>query len=452
MKRVLIVSYFFPPSQAIGSIRLSKFAKYLPDYGWEVRVLTTDPDLLSFSQSLKVEIPEQHIVRVEYRDPFTRMERQVVQERYRRTAATETGSTLVKPRPFSIRSLIRPLWRLFPINQVRFPDRSIAWYLPALRSGRKLIKEWQPNAIFSSAGPPGSHIVASFLSRQFDLPWVADYRDLWSHNHSVVYPRLIDAVERAIERQIVAPASTLVTVSNPLAEYLRGVHRKPVEVIMNGFDETDFEASVPLTTSFTITYTGSANPPASDPSSLFAATAELHRDETIRPGAFLIRFYGNISPKVQELAEQHGVTDYVQVDGPIPHHQSVRRQMDSSALLLLTWSGQQRQGGVLTGKIFEYLGAGRPILAVGAQDASVSNLIDRTRAGFWSNDATAIANKLREWIRQYRQSGEIDFAPNTQVVLSLTRRVQSQNLASLLDQLTTSLLHPQNEPKPLEQS
>lgn len=436
MKRVLIVSYFFPPSQAIGALRVSKFAKYLADYGWEARVLTAAPELLSFTQSLNVEIPEAQIVRVRYWDPLTKMERQVVQERYQRSATAGATTAPGRRKLLSLRSLIRPLWRLFPINQVRFPDRSMPWYLPALRSGREVLRAWQPDALFSSAGPPGSHIIASLLSRHSGLPWVADYRDLWSHNHSVVYPRWIDSLERTIERKIVAPASALVTVSNPLADYLRDAHQKPVEVIMNGFDERDFEHAVPLTTPFTITYTGSANPPVSDPSALFAATAQLHHDNTICPGAFLIRFYGNISPKVQAIAEQHGISDYVRVNGAVPHQESVRHQMESSVLLLLTWSGEQRQGGVLTGKVFEYLGAGRPILAVGAQDASVSALLNRTRAGLWSNAVDAIAAQLREWIYQHQQKGRIDFASNEQHIRSLTRRVQSQQLAALLNRVT----------------
>jgi hypothetical protein len=277
-----------------------------------------------------------------------------------------------------------------------------------------------------------SHVIGSVLSRWTDIPWVADYRDLWTNNHGVVYPRWVDKLECVLEKWVLKPADVLTTVSEALAAHLRILHNKQVEVVTNGFDEDDFDQPVTLLKPFTITYTGQADLKVLNPSPLFAAMTQLQADGFITPETFSVRFFGpSRGPTLSALAEQHGVAPYVRVEGSIPYAESLRRQKESTALLMLNWSGRPAEG-ILSSKLFEYLGAGRPILAVGPRDPGVSAILAETQAGWWSDNPAEIAGQLREWITWYDRLGDLPLQMDKRKVAKFSRRAQTHILADIL--------------------
>ena len=431
MKRVLIITHFFPPSQCPASVRLGKMAKYLPEFGWELRVLTVPPEIHPHPTTLPVEVPESWVVSARYCDPLTSLERQVYVASGRTGRAAVRSAKRGTPTSY-LRPLLRALWRLFPLNYTRFPDRAVLWYVPGIRAGLELIREWHPSVLFSSSGPVASHVIGSVLRRWTDIPWVADYRDLWTNNHGVVYPRWVDKLECVLEKWVLKPADVLTTVSEALAAYLRILHNKQVEVVTNGFDEDDFDQPVTLLKPFTITYTGQVDLTVLNPSSLFAAMTQLQADKFITPETFSVRFFGpSPGPTLLALAEQHGVAPYVRVEGSIPYAESVRRQKESTVLLMLNWSGRPVEG-ILSSKLLEYLGAGRPILAVGPRDPGVSAILAETQAGWWSDNPAEIAGQLREWITWYDRLGDLPLQMDKRKVARFGRRAQTHVLADIL--------------------
>jgi glycosyltransferase involved in cell wall biosynthesis len=327
-------------------------------------------------------------------------------------------------------------------NYSRLPDRAVFWYAPAEQAARHLIDAWHPHVMFSSSGPAGAHIVTSRLARYSGLPWVADFRDLWTNNPIVAYPRWIDALERRYERRVLDAANHIVTVSEPLADHLCRLHGKAVSVIPNGYDPEDFGEAPAPEPQFTLTYTGQLIPGTQDPEPLFAALATLAARGEITPSAFRLQFVGGTHEGfVRQLAERHGVREYVEMVGMVPHEESIRRQQASAALLMLNIVVADCPG-ILSGKLPEYLGARRPILAVGPEDPSVSAFLRETMSGEWAGTPNAVARVLAEWLTRHR-AGTLSAGGSPAQVARYSRAAQGAALAKILRSVSAA-------PAPLE--
>ena len=199
--KILIVAFRFPPSNFIGAVRVGKLASYLHRKGYGLRVLTTD---ISEDRSLPVEIPREWIVDTHYQDHRAWLDFIVrpVRHMFAASAAATAGAPVVLDTP------IQSIWdklRKHYYGLIHIPDPRIAWIRTAIPAGTRLIKEWKPDVIFASAPPYTSLIVACRLSRAFDIPWVADLRDLWADKRlfrlsgmapaNRPYPRALDAAE-----------------------------------------------------------------------------------------------------------------------------------------------------------------------------------------------------------------------------------------------------------------
>jgi glycosyltransferase involved in cell wall biosynthesis len=421
--RVLIVSYGYPPSQAIGYIRVGKLSKYLARNGCDVRVITSHPDCLPFPSLLRVELPDEHIVRVRFG-----------REQRKQAAGSTSAARLWRSR---LGRAMRRIGRHVPRpNFSRLPDIAMRWYGPAERAGRTLIEGWRPDVLFSSSGPAGSHVVASRLARRYSLPWVADFRDLWTNNPVVIYPPWLDALERQYERAVLRAATHLVTVSEPLAEELRLIHGKPVSVVCNGYDPEDFLGSPADTPEFVLTYTGQLNPGTHDPTSLLRAIAALDAQGAISPTTFRLRLIGRVGyDYIDTLAEQHGVQAYIDTTGVIAHTEAIRHQQSASALLLINIVAPRGSNGIISGKLPEYLGARRPILAIGPEDRSVSALLRTTGTGQWAATPADIADILERWISR-RGPPEASMT-DTGAIAAYSRAEQGRVLAGILQDAHT---------------
>ncbi len=239
------------------------------------------------------------------------------------------------------------------------------------------------------------------MSRTFDIPWVADFRDLWADDPYAARPAWRQPIDRIAERLTLRDASALVTISPYLARQLERVHRKRVEVVFNGYAEEDFpEMPVADGTAgpLTIRYTGSIYRGFRDPSPLFAAIAML--EDGLRQ-EINVEFFGDSSAGVAGLAAMHGIADRVMVHPRVPYRTALSLQLRADALLLLQWNDKLDEGSV-PAKLFEYLYARRPILAICYEQGMAAQLIRERRAGLVANAPERIRDQLRVWIRQKR--------------------------------------------------
>ena len=412
--KILFITHAFPPFNAIGAVRTGKVAKYLIEKGYDVKVISCANQ--SLPDNLPLEIP---IQQVEYTS-WLNVNSPIV---------FLLGKKKVTAKGFVPASSHLPNWMqnlgYHYRNLLNFPDGQIGWYPYAKRAGDRLIKRWRPDLIFSSASPYSSLLVASALSRKHNIPWIAELRDLWVDNHNNIAPAWRLYFEKPLEHRILSSASGLVTVSDPLKEVLESKYSIPCKVITNGFDPEDLPGSpsVPFLDGIVrIVYTGTVYNYHQDPSPIFKALQLMGEEkEKIR-----IQFYGRFLDFAKQRAKDYEVGHLVEHHEPVSHHESISVQTQADALLLLCGHSPSWKG-MYSGKLFEYLGARRPILSVGYTDGIAGNLIRERGAGVNLDDPEKIAYQLKYWIQQKNDTGEIPYLP-AETGKGFTRKEQTEKL------------------------
>ena len=425
--KVLIVSFVFPPSNLIGAVRVGKLARYLDRRGHDVRVLTTD---IVEDRSLPLEISRERVVYTDYRERRHRIGQ--IGRLLRGRTSPATGGPPEHPLP---RGPERSLWqalRRHYLALIHIPDMRADWVRTAIPVGRQLIEEAKPEIIIASAPPNTGLIVASRLARAYNLPWVADFRDLWVDNPYYSETGWRKRVDAILERQVLRSAAGLVTVSPISAEQLRRRHGKAAAVVYNGYAEEDFPPLAPRTEPgeiLTIRYMGSIYRGFRDPSALFAAIALLpdHLRTHIN-----VEFFSDAGDAILAAAAAHGVESTVTIKPRIPYRQALERQMEADILLLLQ-SSDQRDEGNLPAKLFEYLYARRPILFIGYERGIAARLVTERSAGLVSNSPTEIRKQLERWFEDKR-AGRLECLDRS-VSLGLSRDEQYDKRERLFEDI-----------------
>ena len=427
--RVLIVSFAFPPSNVIGAIRVGKLARYLDQRGHDIRVLATD---VVEDRSLPLEISRKRVFYTEFRQRQHWIHRAVHLLRGHTAFHTGVRHEDAPARDGAPAGSLRQTLRRHYLALIHIPDMRADWVRTAIPAGRQLIKEWKPDIIFASAPPNTGLMVASQLARAHQVPWVADFRDLWVDNpyHSEPgWRRRIDAI---LERRILRGAAGVVTVSPIWAEQLRRRHGKDVTVVYNGYAEEDFPPLARRTDpegSLTIRYMGSIYRGFRDPSALFSAIALLPDDLRTRIN---VEFFSDAGDAVLDAAAAHRVESAVTVKPRVPYRHALALQMEADVLLLLQ-SSDPRDEGNLPAKLFEYLYARRPLLFIGYERGIAARLVIERSAGLVANSPVKIRDQLQRWLKDKR-AGRLDRL-DPSVSLGLGRDDQYAKLERLLEEL-----------------
>lgn len=385
----------------MASYRTGCFAKYLPENGWLPTVVCQDwpADARGSDPDFVGKIPDDvKIVRVPA-PPY--------QGFYERTV-------LRKLMPYVSPHCAPHLWS-------RKASEAIA----------QLCKETQFDAVWATSDPLVTLGLASETARRINKPWIADLRD--SFNTTAFgswYKRPIWAYH---ERRLCRDANEVVIVTPTWAQQLSAKIGKPVKVLENGFDPGLFPQNVqPDRSIFTISYTGTLILPFEKPKLIMDALELLLRGGTIPREKLELRLYG---PSIEQITQTcPGALESLPVKlfGRVPHKQVIEIQQKSSVLLLLTASGQR---GHLPAKMFDYLGAKRPILAAPDNGGDACEIIRRTGAGAIANTPQEIADVLTKWYREWAQTGDIKTSRNEEEVERYSRRDQTRRLAAILDSL-----------------
>jgi len=320
-----------------------------------------------------------------------------------------------------------------------YPDPHKGWRAFAVTAGKNFLQQESVNAMISTSSPVTSHIIAKELKEKHDIPWVADFRDLWTQNHYYPYSPLRRAIERRLELKTLRRADALVTVSEPASQKLRILHRdKAVYAVPNGFDPAEVnDPEAVLTNKFTLTHTGNIYPVKQSPEPLFEALRHLIAQGIMDTADVEVRFYGVEAGWIDKLAERHGLRDIVKQFGIVPREVALEKQRESQLLLLIKWDDPNERGAY-SAKIFEYLAARRPILAVGGHDDVVNELLDETGAGVHGSTPEEIAGIVRETYHQYRRAGKVGYKGDEAKTSNYSQREMAQKFALLLDEVSSS--------------
>jgi glycosyltransferase involved in cell wall biosynthesis len=423
VNRVLVVSYFYPPFSSVGATRVSKMTRYLRDAGWTPHVLTVDQ--CDYPRTLPVEIPDESITRAPQMFDLASIPRTLVG---RRRLATDR----VAPRQSKYWAMLWTIGLAYR-HLICFPDGQIGWKRSAIARGVQLVREFKPDIILSSSLPNTSHLVARAIAQQAGVPWVAELRDLWTENHNFRRVQPLRAFEARLERSVLMDADALVTVSEVWAERLRAQFGRPTFVVPNGFDPNDYPRDPrPDTGMFRLVYTGMFYDGRQNPDPLFHAVRQLADSGRIDPRWFRLQFVGQYLGPIRLRAEAFGISPFVEVGSPVPYLESLKLQSAATALLFLDWNNDKTEGWY-SAKIYEYLGAGRPILSIGPTHTVVARLLARTGAGEAASSTEQVVSLLQRWLAQFERGATIPYAADEAIRRRFQRQEAAVVMASVFD-------------------
>ncbi len=304
-------------------------------------------------------------------------------------------------------------WRV--LQWIWYPDKEKAWRPVATAEAARLVRERGFDVVLSSSSPVTCHLVASDVSRAFGLPWIAELRDPWTQNHNYPHGLSRRIVEAALERRTLQGATHLVTVSPTWVPLLRRIHRRvPVVAIENGFDPEAYIGESTLPERFTLTYTGRVYGGKQDPTIAIRAVRSLIDQRSVTEHDIELRFFGSVNSAVRRATERLGLEGVVRQLGPVTPEQARDKQRESHALLLLNWE-DPRQRGVYPLKVFEYIGALRPIVATGGHGGdAVESLLRSVGCGWYCTTVMQTADALEALYREYRSTGSVELQVNTE--------------------------------------
>ena len=420
--RILFVSHAFPPYSSMGAVRVGKTAKYLSRAGHDVRVLTAADQYLP--ATLPLEVPQEHVIYTRWLN-VNAPNRLFWGSRQRFEASGYEGAKA------TVRQRLAWFLRLYK-TLVHFPDAEIGWLPFALSAGKRLVRDWKPDIIYASGTPYTSLIAASLLAASSGISWVGELRDLWTENPYHDYCASRRIIEKALERRVLSSAKGLVVTSEFSAQALRTNYAAPVVTVLNGFDPADYVRQPhisPRPDELRIVYTGIIYEGRRDPSPLFQAISILgDAGRCVK-----VEFYGRYLETVRRSAKRYGIANQVLIHDQVPHLDALRVQSTADILLLLLWD-DPRDRGVVPGKLFEYIGARRPVLAIGPVENVAASLILDRQVGIALTDPSKIARALKAWIAQKAMRGEIAPIPCA-ATAGLTREEQAAQIGGFLQKV-----------------
>jgi glycosyltransferase involved in cell wall biosynthesis len=419
MRRLLLITFHYPPRPTIGSLRPGALAKYLPQFGWEVLVVTP-----CFPDGPR---PPGTVIETPYHDSLAKWKGRVGLDPHRALHAQLNLSVATKPRTKLVHTQV-----IDGLTSVlAYPDLTMGWVPFAINAIKKI--DVPIDAILSTAPPITAHVIAHEARRILKCPWIADFRDLWATNLDNPHGTLFRLVDRILEKKWLGAVDALVTVSRPWADRLQKSYpNKPVHVITNGFDPDEFACASTRSPYFSISYTGQLYAGRRDPTALFEVVHELIEEGIMARGHLRISFYGPIEPWVQPLVERYDLKGVVELHGSIGRWEALQRQQESQILLLLGWANP-RETGQHTGKLFEYFGSRRPILAVGGVAGVLTEVLEETGAGVHAISKQQLRQFLIEAYAEFIERGEVRFRGNEVPLMKYTHRAMARSLSVLLD-------------------
>ena len=413
LKRVLIISYYWPPSGGAGVQRWLKFVKYLPQFGWEPVVLTVDPAKASYPQkddSLLHDVsPNTLIVRTSSFELYSL---------YRKLSGKGEipyGGFANEASPGFFQKVSR-----FIRGNFFIPDPRKGWNRFALKEARELIRKLNIKHVITTGTPHSTHLIGLKLKHEFDIKWMADFRDPWidAYYYSMFYQSLpAKWIDRSLENKVLKSCDVISTVSRGLQDIFEskaaGSYKGKIKILTNGFDPADFKGLVKEpTSSFTVVYTGTMTPSYRIYGFLEAIFAIHKAGIDIK-----VSLYGKVSEEILMEVRENDLQDVVVFNGYLPHSEIISAYQKADMLLLIV-PDFTRNEGIVTGKIFEYLAVGSPILVIGPEGCEAARIVAETQSGrsagyddsdgmkailmkYINNKDTSVTFKSSELIQQY---------------------------------------------------
>ncbi|MDC6364536.1 MULTISPECIES: glycosyl transferase family 1 [Flavobacteriaceae] len=397
MQKVLVIAYYWPPAGGPGVQRWLKFVKYLPDFGIEPIVYVPEnPSYPILDEKLVDEIPK-----------GIKVLKQPIKEPYawasilsKKKTKTISSGIISEKAPSAMEKVL-----LWVRGNLFIPDARKFWVKPSITFLSKFIQQEGIQTIITTGPPHSLHLIGLGMQQQYSIQWIADFRDPWT---SIGYHKRLrlsqssQAKHKKLEKQVLTSADKLLVTSTATKEEFEKITDKPVEVITNGYDDISTQI-LPLDANFTISHIGSLLT-GRNPVVLWKVLADLVIANEDFAKTLKIQLAGVVGEEVLQSLHDFNLMPYVNRMGYLFHDQIVTIQQQSQVLLLLEIDSEETRG-IIPGKLFEYMNAERPILAIGPEAWEAGDIIKSTNSGsvYTPKDANAIKDVLLDWFHKFQE-------------------------------------------------
>lgn len=430
-RRVLILTYYWPPAGGPGVQRFLKFARYLREFGWEPVIITPADGAYPYrDESLEADVPEGiKVVRTGTREPFALYNR-ISGKKGKEVPVAMTGFR-------DSTSLIQKLAKWVRANFF-IPDARVGWKPFAIKAALNEIALGQVAGIISTGPPHSTHLAGLALKKKTGLPWIADFRDPWTTvYYNAFFPRTnrTKRIDQALEDLVLRQADHVVVISEGMAAEFNDRARK-LSVLYNGFDEQDlYTGPDEATSTFQLTYIGNMKPNQQVPflwKALAACTAadpDFQRD-------FRLQFTGSIDPGVVGAINEAGLQDHLQIQ-PFVAHQEATKLMAQAGMLLFIIPDSPDNHRIITGKIFEYLASNTRMLSIGPRKGDAAGILEQAGRNDMLDysDEQGMISVVQKAYADWRVGGQKPLREPGGDYLRYSRRSLTGKLAVILDQL-----------------
>ena len=428
-KKVIVVTYYWPPAGGIGVLRCLKLAKYLTQQGWEPVIFTSSEEAYQFlDPKNNDEVPQgTEVIRIGAFSPIAAFK--VFSGRKKEVPLIDIMAT-----PAQKNRWLDDIG-LWVRGNFFIPDARAFWIRPAVRCIRKWLQHNHADAIFSDGPPHTNTVVANRIAEEFDLPWVADFQDPWTQVDYYAHMKIgrrADRIHRRMEQDAFRRADAITIASPTWAGDLEAIGARNVEVLYYGYDEADFEGYKARSADGPTLFHGGLLGNDRYPAPLVEALKRLKEEGVEGMEGLDIRLAGGVSPDVVSNMKAAGLEEELTLLGMVSRA-DVLEEISKAGLLLLPINIAPNCKGRVPGKLFELMRSGKPILALGPVDGDVARLLRETGTGktFEYDDVAGVTDFVRAFV-----NGVLDVPKVGQMdVAELSNEAGARRLAGLLNQV-----------------
>lgn len=391
-KKLLVITYYWPPAGGPGVQRWLKFVKYLPDFDIQPIVyIPENPTYPIIDEGLQKDVSEKAIIlKNKIFEPYQ------LASFFSKNSTQKISSGII---PAAKKQTLLQRFLLWIRGNVFIPDARFLWVKPSVRYLKKYIREHQIDAIVTSGPPHSLHLIGLQLKKELNVTWLADFRDPWTtigYHKALKLSSYAEKKHKKLEHKVLNTADTIIVTSKTTKEEFKAITNQPIVVITNGYD-VETVAKQTLDEKFTLAHIGSF---LSDrnPKLLWEVLSELIAENANFATHFQLKLIGKVSQEILDSIAHYQLNDYVNNLGYVSHQEALEHQRKSQVLLLIEIDSPETKS-IIPGKVFEYLVSERPIIAIGPKDSDFAEIIASTNTGvFFTYDEK---NKLKATILNY---------------------------------------------------
>jgi len=430
MKKVLIITYYFPPAGGPGVQRWLKFVKYLPDFGIQpVVYVPENPTYPIVDEALNDQISEKAIV-VKRRifEPYA------LASVFSKNKTKKISSGIIPGA--KKQSLLEKIF-LWVRGNLFIPDARVFWVKPSVAFLKQYLAEHNIDTVITSGPPHSLHLIGLELKKDSNIRWIADFRDPWTtigYHKSLRLSNWAAKKHKTLEHTVLNTADTILVTSKTTKKEFEAITSKPIQVITNGYDVEKIEKQV-LDEKFSLAHIGSFLS-SRNPQILWKSLSEIIDENQSFTADFELKLIGAVSHEILDAIKAFGLEKFVNNLGYVSHNEAVSQQRKSQVLLLIEIDSDETRS-IIPGKLFEYMVSERPIIAIGPQDSDFAEIITATNTGvFFKYDEK---EKLKKQILEYyRQFSEGQLRSHPVGLQQYSRRNLTRQLSELLLENTKS--------------